>query len=172
MVRVQILGGVPSSEPSLAIWAHRPIGGLRCRMPEISVQLRVGPLQSIQSCSLVAKAAPLQGDDRWFESIQDYSRPDTQIGKAVRLRPGCLQVRLPLWVLGSNTSSWSSLECSPACHAGGHGFKSHRGRFLMKMARYANRQSGQAQTLVSVGSTPTRATWEMCRLGIGEPKWL
>ena len=135
LVRVQVLGGVLLSEPSLALWAHRPIGGRRCRMPEISVQLRVGPLQSIQSCSLVAKAAPLQGDDRWFESTQDYSRPDTQIGKAVRLRPGCLQVRLRAppegwsWVLGSIASSWSSLECSPACHAGGHGFKSHRGRF-------------------------------------------
>ncbi len=29
-------------------------------------------------------------------------------------------------------------ECSPACHAGDRGFKSHRGR-LNKMARYANR---------------------------------
>ena len=27
-----------------------------------------------------------------------------------------------------NTASWSSLECSPACHAGDRGFKSHRGR--------------------------------------------
>ena len=53
-------------------------------------------------------------------------------------------------------SSWSSLECSPPCHGGDHGFKSHRGR---STARYANRQSGQAQTLVKfVGSTPTRAT--------------
>jgi hypothetical protein len=43
------------------------------------------------------------------------------------------------------SSSWSSLECSPPCHGGGHGFKSHRGR---STARYANRQSGQAQTLV------------------------
>lgn len=41
-----------------------------------------------------------------------------------------------------------------------------------EMARYANRHSGQAQTLVSAGSTPTRATCEMRRMGIGEPKWL
>ena len=38
-------------------------------------------------------------------------------------------------------------------------------------ARYANRQSGQAQTLVIVGSTPTCATCQMRRLGIGEPQW-
>ncbi len=77
-------------------------------------------------------------------------------------------------------SSWSSLECSPACHAGDRGFKSHRGRFLIvarelgvrrvvivhrcdafestRLARYANRQSGEAQTFVSAGSTPACAT--------------
>ena len=43
-------------------------------------------------------------------------------------------------------SSWSSLECSPACHAGDRGFKSHRGR----LARYANWQSGEAQTFVTL----------------------
>ena len=47
--------------------------------------------------------------------------------------------------------SWSSLECSPACHAGDRGFKSRRGRLSKDMARYANRQSGQAQTLVICG---------------------
>jgi hypothetical protein len=43
-------------------------------------------------------------------------------------------------------------------------------------ARYANWPSGQAQTLVSVGSNPTRAMeadqFNMRRLGIGEPRWL
>ncbi len=58
-------------------------------------------------------------------------------------------------------SSWSSLECSPACHAGDRGFKSRRGRFG-EMARYANRQSGQAQTLVTAGSTPACATFGLC----------
>ena len=28
-----------------------------------------------RSCGPAAKAAPLQGDDRWFESTQDYSMP-------------------------------------------------------------------------------------------------
>ncbi len=46
-----------------------------------------------------------------------------------------------------NLSSWSSLECSPPCHGGERGFDSRRGRLP---ARYANRQSGQAQTLVIV----------------------
>ena len=49
----------------------------------------------------MAKAAPLQGDDRWFESTQDYfqRRPDTPTGRATRLKPECLQVRVLLWVL-------------------------------------------------------------------------
>jgi hypothetical protein len=47
-------------------------------------------------------------------------------------------------------------------------------------ARYANRPSGQAQTLVSAGSNPARAigseedrriSHDMRRLGIGEPRW-
>ena len=29
--------------------------------------------KTTRSCGLAAKAAPLQGDDRWFESTQDYS---------------------------------------------------------------------------------------------------
>ena len=40
------------------------------------------------------------------------------------------------------------------------------------MTRYANRHSGQAQTLVSAGSTPACVTFDLRRLGIGEPKWL
>jgi hypothetical protein len=54
-------------------------------------------------------------------------------------------------------SSWSSPECSPPCHGGGHGFKSHRGR---STARYANRQSDQAQTLVNFGK---KGTGTICR---------
>ena len=34
----------------------------------------------------------------------------------------------PTWATRTVTSSWSSQECSPACHAGDRGFKSHRGR--------------------------------------------
>ncbi len=39
-----------------------------------------------------------------------------------------------------------------------------------RMAWYANRQSGEAQTFVTAGSTPACATENMRRLGIGEPK--
>lgn len=82
-----------------------------------------------------------------------------------------LWVQLPPEPL-TYSSSWSSLECSPSCHDGGRGFKSHWGR---SMARYANRHtagdSGQAQTLViDCGFGFTRATGMMRRLGMGEPK--
>ena len=43
----------------------------------------------------------------------------------------------------------------------------------MIAARYANRQSGQAQTLVICGfDSRLRHLRNMRRLGIGEPKWL
>jgi hypothetical protein len=63
--------------------------------------VRVPRLPLLQSCGLAAKAAPLQGDDRWFESTQDYFRPGTPTGRAARLKPGRLQVRLLLWAHGS-----------------------------------------------------------------------
>ena len=40
---------------------------LRGRLPHLSGQ------SVTRSRGLVAKAAPLQGDDRWFESTRDYS---------------------------------------------------------------------------------------------------
>jgi hypothetical protein len=58
-----------------------------------------------------------------------------------------LWVRIPPELLKNILSSWSSLECSPACHAGDRGFKSHRGRSI---ARYANWQSGEAQTFATL----------------------
>ena len=94
-----------------------------------------------------------------FESIRDHFGPDTPTGRAARLKPERLRVRLPLWALSrlgrqladhlglepgmlwvrvppepleTIMSSWSSLECSPACHAGDRGFKSRRGRLSMK----------------------------------------
>ena len=51
-------------------------------------------------------------------------------------------------------------ECSPACHAGDRGFKSHRGRSTWHGAPI--RQSDQTQTLVDGGSSPSRATETTC----------
>jgi hypothetical protein len=56
------------------------------------------------------------------------------------------QFRAPRPNSALNRSSWSSPECSPPCHGGGRGFKSHRGRLggdepcVMSdyTARYAN----------------------------------
>jgi hypothetical protein len=45
-------------------------------------------------------------------------------------------------------SSRSSPECSPGCQPGDRGFESHRGRLIA--ARYANWQSGEAQTFVQL----------------------
>ena len=52
------------------------------------------------------------------------------------------------------------------------GFKSHRGRSNSK-ARYANRQSGEAQTFVIVCGFDSHPCYlaNMRRLGIGKPQW-
>ncbi len=99
-------------------------------------------LRCCQSCGPAARATSLQEDDRGFESLQDYSLIDAGVAQrkeASRLdsaeSESCRRYFLP---------SWSSLEWTPACHAGDRGFKSHRGR----LARYANRKSDEAQTFV------------------------
>src|SRR5438270_888872 len=61
----------------------------------------------------------------------------------------------PLWCSGS----------TPFCQDGSAGSIPARGA---GSARYANRQSGQAQTLGGVGSTPTRVT-ENASDGAGTP---
>ena len=81
----------------------------------------------------------------WLLITDPWRRLGRQSADHPCLNQGMLWVQLPPGPL--QLSSWSSLECSPPCHGGDHGFKSHRGR---SAARYANRQSGQAQTLVIV----------------------
>ena len=85
--------------------------------------------------------------------------------RRVRPPPGTLgKLRIAISNLRSEicnpqrTSSWSCLESSPRSQRGDRGFKSRRG--CCEMAWYANRESGQVESLVmlSVGSTPTHAT--------------
>ncbi len=63
-------------------------------------------------------------------------------------------------------ASWNSLECSPACHAGDHGFKSRRGRLkngvVRKSAKRRNHAARGARTFVTAGSTPACATRTTC----------
>ena len=83
-----------------------------------------------------------------FDSCSGHVRLGRQLADHLGLEPGTLWVRIPPELLAIKPlSSWSSLECSPACHAGDRGFKSHRGRSI---ARYANRKSGEAQTFATL----------------------
>jgi hypothetical protein len=76
------------------------------------------------------------------------SRLGRQSADHLGLEPRMLWVRVPPEPIPI-TSSRSSLECSLPCHGGDRGFKSHRGRLVT--ARYAIRQSGEAQTFVVCG---------------------
>ena len=85
--------------------------------------------------------------------LPPWALVETLDGSVGNGRPPWLRTRdavgsSPTWATENNSSSWSSLECSPPCQGGDRGFKSHRGRFEIT-ARYANRQTGQAQTLVN-----------------------
>jgi hypothetical protein len=97
-------------------------------------------------------------------------RPATPSGRAARLKPACLWVRLPRWASCATTwlgrqrqtseaqnfaccgfeshlshsgriPSWSSLECSPLCQGGGHGFKSRWGGLLGTVRKLVKRPS-------------------------------
>ena len=131
-------------------------------MPEIAVQFRVSPLNnkivlwpSGEGCSLTRRRSGV----RVPPGLLKQRRLDTPTGRATRLKPECLRVRILLWALNyktwlgrqladhfglepemlrvrippelleNNTPSWSSLECSPPCQGGGRRFKSDRGCF-------------------------------------------
>ena len=77
----------------------------RASMPDRCPGANPGESTHQQSCGPVAKAALLQGADRGFESLQDYfsdAMPRYANGRAARLKPERLQVRVLLWVLMEN----------------------------------------------------------------------
>ena len=119
----------------------------------------------------------------------------------VRLRPECLQVRVLLWVLtrqwlGRQLADhlglepwmlWVRLPPGPlnntvlveqlgvlATLSRWRPSVQIRPGTLDKMARYANRYSGEAQTFVIVCGFDSLPCYfnHMRRLGIGRPKWL
>jgi hypothetical protein len=95
-------------------------------------------------------------------------RLDTPTGRATRLKPEWMWVRIPLQalrivlveqpgVLVSLSRRRSRVQIPP-------------GTLLdFFLARYANWQSGQAQTLVSVGSNPSRANRGRVRKSVKRP---
>ena len=138
-------------------WAHGPTGRHQLRTLEIRVQLPVSPLNMVLWPSGEGSSPTKSGSVVRVHPGLLWRCPDTPTGRATRLKPECLQVRLLLWVLRKqrlgrqladhlglepgilwvrlppeplqhNTSSRSSQECSPRRQRGDRGFKSHRGR--------------------------------------------
>jgi hypothetical protein len=122
---------------------------------ETMVQLHPGLLTNAQVRQL-AERLGLNPRDSRFDSSSGHIRLGRQLADHLGLEPGMLWVRIPPELLKYILSSWSSLECSPACHAGDRGFKSHRGRSIARYANLAKRRSSNLRDFV--GSTPTRAT--------------
>ena len=55
----------------------------------------------------------LSSRQRWFNSIRDYSTPRYANGRAVRLKPECLQVQILLWAYGSIGNWQTTLARAP-----------------------------------------------------------
>ena len=116
MVRVQVLGGVLASEPSLAKWAHRPTGRCRCRKPERPTRASMP-----DRCP---GAIPGGSTEKHSPVVQRQRR-------LVHIQAGVVRFRAPTRRVG---------------------------RGLLTMPRYANRQSGSAQTRGFAGSIPALGT--------------
>ena len=128
------------------------------------------PATTKTTCALIRQSAERLGLSPSvcrFDSCSGHMRLGRQLADHLGLEPGMLWVRLPPELLTRNTSSRSSLECSPPCHGGDRRFKSDRGRLTRR-----GTQTGKAAKLKPsrpVGSTPTRATetcvgWALARL--------
>ena len=91
-------------EPSATTWAHRPTGRHQFRTLEIRVQFPVGPLNIVLWPS--GEGSSLTGRQSWVRVPPGllWRCPDTPSGRAIRLKSGCLQVRVLLWVLHDNTA--------------------------------------------------------------------
>ena len=86
-------------------WAHRPTGRCWRRMPEIRVRFPVSPLNNIvlwpsgEGCSLTRRRSGV----RVPPGRLAQRRLDTPTGRATRLKPECLRVRILLWALNNKT---------------------------------------------------------------------
>gem|GEM_PF-3631750 len=124
------------------------------------------------------------GNDTWptskkwrFNSVRDYSRPDTQTGKAARLGhrraamvAGRLQLRFLLGALEitirPRRAARSARHPVTVENVGSNPI----GDALA--ARHANWQSGEAQTFADCGFDSHPCYYKTRRLGIGKPQWL
>lgn len=86
---------------------------------------------SRSSCGLAAKAAPLQGDERWFESTQDdlggirVAKP----GLGTGLLPAIVSARPLRYLLAEQSGVLATLSRWRTTLRAVPGFKSHRGGF-------------------------------------------
>ena len=161
----------------LADRAHGPTGRHQLRTLKIRVQFPVSPLTYSPVVQRQRLLAYIQDNDGSTPSGTTRC-PGTPTGRAARLKPARLRVRLPPWalmqtwlgrqsadhlglepemlwvrvppeLLKKHSSSWSSLECSPALSRRRSWVQIPSG--TLETARYANWQSGEAQTFVICG---------------------
>lgn len=178
-------GGEPQNSPR-ETWffgscsrAHRPTGRHRLRTPRIRVQFPVSPLGN--------KVPWSRGNDSWlttrqpwFESMRDHfiwhahpraARSCTSARRGALVDPGSFFDELPIHARSMVATVLVEQPGVLACLSRRRSGVQIPSRTLV-LARYANRQSGEAQTFVPGSSNLPRVTRSMRRLGIGVPKWL
>ena len=95
LVRVQVLGGVLLSEPFLSTSTQRSTGGCGCDSGWVhSTTQSRGP-----TATTLGSHPGNDGSIPSGTTLMETACPDTPTGRAARLKPECLQVRLLLWVL-------------------------------------------------------------------------
>jgi hypothetical protein len=107
------------------IWAHRPTGRRQLRTLEIRVRFSVSPLTSRSRGPAATTPGLHPGNDG---SIPSGTTELRIVDFGSRIEFPQTPIRNPQSEIRNGLSSWSSLECSPPCHGGDHGFKSRRGR--------------------------------------------
>ena len=174
---------VGSSPTASAFRGHGPTGRRWLRKPEIRVRIPVTPLEwhspvvqrqrrlvhtqetmvRLHPGLLDCPGTPI-GRAAWLKPrrmrvrLRPWARPGRQVGRPPWLRTTDAVGSSPTWAIGYNIV----LVEQPgvlACLSRRRSRVQIPSRALsIGMARYANRQSGQAQTLVIAGSSPACAT--------------
>ncbi len=117
------LGAIPSDSTFAVPWSSGEDAWPTSRKP--MVRVHPGPLDG--PGTPIGRAAWLK-PGRLRVRLRPWARPGRQMEDHLGLDPPDAVGSRPTWANIRQSPSRSSVECSPVCRTGDHGFKSRRGR--------------------------------------------